>query len=52
MPDNIVNVDFRRHFPLDPGDRVLDLGCGNGRHTLEAARFPCASSGWTSRAMI
>lgn len=40
MPDNIVNVDFRRHFHLQPNERVLDLGCGNGRHTLEAARYP------------
>jgi SAM-dependent methyltransferase len=40
MPDNIVNIDFRRHFPLGGDERVLDLGCGNGRHTLEAARFP------------
>lgn len=40
MPDNIVNVDFRRHFHVQPGERVLDLGCGNGRHTLEAARYP------------
>jgi SAM-dependent methyltransferase len=40
LPDNIVNVDFRRHFHIQPGERVLDLGCGSGRHTLEAARFP------------
>jgi SAM-dependent methyltransferase len=40
VPDNIVNIDFRRHFPLERDERVLDLGCGNGRHTLEAARFP------------
>ena len=28
-------VDFRR-FPLNPGDRVLDLGCGEGRHVISA----------------
>lgn len=28
-------VDFR-HFPLAPGDVVLDLGCGEGRHVIAA----------------
>ncbi|MEP5765460.1 MAG: class I SAM-dependent methyltransferase [Halieaceae bacterium] len=28
-------VDFM-HFPLAPGDRVLDLGCGEGRHVISA----------------
>lgn len=28
-------VDFR-YFPLVPGDRVLDLGCGEGRHVISA----------------
>ena len=28
-------VNFK-HFPLQPGDRVLDLGCGDGRHVLSA----------------
>ena len=40
MPDNIVTVDFRRHLRLQPGDWLLDLGSGNGRHTIEACRWP------------
>ncbi len=28
-------VDFK-HFMLSPGDRVLDLGCGEGRHVISA----------------
>ena len=28
-------VDFK-HFPLSSGDRVLDLGCGEGRHVISA----------------
>lgn len=30
-------MDFRR-FPVGPGDRVLDLGCGGGRHAFETYR--------------
>lgn len=41
MPDNIVTIDFRRHFLLQPGDWLLDLGSGNGRHTIEACSWPC-----------
>ena len=31
----MLTVDYRR-FPVRPGDRVLDLGCGGGRHAFEA----------------
>ena len=41
MPDNIVNIDFRRHFRIQRGDLLLDLGAGEGRHTVEACRWPC-----------
>jgi SAM-dependent methyltransferase len=33
----VLTVDFAR-FPIDAGDRVLDLGCGFGRHAFEAYR--------------
>jgi SAM-dependent methyltransferase len=33
----VLTVDFNR-FPVGPGDRVLDLGCGAGRHAFEALR--------------
>jgi SAM-dependent methyltransferase len=33
----VLTVDFDR-FPVGPGDRVLDLGCGAGRHAFEALR--------------
>ena len=32
-------VDFS-HFPLTSGDRVLDLGCGEGRHVISAYLEP------------
>lgn len=33
----MLTVDFKK-FPISPGDRVLDLGCGAGRHAFEAFR--------------
>ena len=33
----MLTVDFRK-FPISPGERVLDLGCGAGRHSFEAYR--------------
>jgi SAM-dependent methyltransferase len=33
----VLTVDFGR-FPVGPGDRLLDLGCGAGRHAFEALR--------------
>ena len=33
----MLTVDFER-FDLQPGHRLLDLGCGGGRHAFEAMR--------------
>jgi SAM-dependent methyltransferase len=33
----VITVDFTR-FPVGTGDRVLDVGCGAGRHSFEAYR--------------
>ena len=33
----MLTVDFGR-FPVRPGQRVLDLGCGGGRHAFEVYR--------------
>ena len=33
----MLTVDFAK-FPVNPGDRVLDVGCGAGRHAFEAYR--------------
>jgi len=33
----LLTVDFTK-FAVNPGDRVLDLGCGAGRHAFEAYR--------------
>ncbi len=32
---SLETINFE-HFPLAPGDRVLDIGCGEGRHAITA----------------
>lgn len=34
----MITVDFQR-LPLGPGDKILDIGCGPGRHVCEAVKY-------------
>ena len=34
----MLTVDFKR-LNLQPGDQILDVGCGSGRHACEAIRY-------------
>lgn len=34
----MITVDFKR-LAVKPGSKILDIGCGSGRHLGEAARF-------------
>jgi SAM-dependent methyltransferase len=34
----VLTLDFDRWCPIRPGDQVLDLGCGGGRHAFEVFR--------------
>lgn len=40
----MLTIDFKK-LPLRPGDRVLDAGCGEGRHVLACHRTPCGIVG-------
>jgi SAM-dependent methyltransferase len=37
----MVTIDFSR-IKLPPGSRILDIGCGSGRHLAAAVRIPAA----------
>ncbi len=42
----LAEVDFLvEHLRLTPGARVLDMGCGTGRHAVELARRGCQVTG-------
>jgi ubiquinone/menaquinone biosynthesis C-methylase UbiE len=35
----MITIDFNR-LDIRPNDRILDIGCGEGRHTIRAAQEP------------
>ena len=35
---SVLTIDFDK-LSIRPGDRILDIGCGEGRHTIEACRI-------------
>jgi ubiquinone/menaquinone biosynthesis C-methylase UbiE len=37
----MITIDFNR-LNIRPNDRILDIGCGEGRHTIRAAQEPDA----------
>ena len=46
VEDTVHQVDFiMERLGLRPGDRVLDLACGFGRHSIELARRGCSVVG-------
>ena len=41
MAHRVLTVDLLELLPIRPGDLVLDLGCGGGRHIVGACHAPC-----------